>query len=269
MASDFKLRLTDFRYTQSLEFPIVFRTSKGLPMAGHAVIENLTRTRARAIQDRDESSAQKKTIRRHWRIPELAIGLVLMCGGAVGAILLSRSGDSLVVVVGSSHNLERGTQITAQDLIALEVPSSIASSFVSAENAKSLIGQTMLIDLNASAPFTSAMFSPTVELGVDEALASSAIDIGKFPVDLTVGDSVRVVTVPDLAISESHEPAMFADVVTIYSITKVTDNNEVALITFRSSLDLSVAIARAGEIYLVRVASTGSQITTTTVAGGP
>ena len=232
-------------------------------------VKKVRRTRARSIQDRDESSAQKKTIRRHWRIPELAIGLVLMCGGAVGAILLSRSGDSLVVVVGSSHNLERGTQITAQDLIALEVPSSIASSFVSAENAKSLIGQTMLIDLNASAPFTSAMFSPTVELGVDEALASSAIDIGKFPVDLAVGDSVRVVTVPDLATSESHEPAMFADVVTIYSITKVTDNNEVALITFRSSLDLSMAIARAGEIYLVRVASTGSQITTTTVAGGP
>ena len=62
---------------------------------------------------------------------------------------------------------------------------------------------------------------------------------------------------------------MFADVVTIYSITKVTDNNEVALITFRSSLDLSMAIARAGEIYLVRVANTGSQIITTTVVGGP
>ena len=183
-----------------------------------------------------------------------------MCGGALGAILLSRSGDSMVVVVGSARNLERGSLITAQDLIALEVPSSFAASFVSGENAKSLIGQTMLINLNASSPITTAMLSPTVGLLPGEALTSSAVDVGNFPVDLAVGDIVRVVTVPDLAISESTEPSMFADEVTIYSITQVSDNNDVALLTFRSSLDLSMAIARAGEIYLVRIAGAANQL---------
>ncbi len=229
-------------------------------MAESAIVENLTRTRARAIQDRAETVDQKISTRRRWRIPELAIGVVLMCGGALGAILLSRSGDSMVVVVGSAHNLERGVKITAQDLVALEVPSSFATSFVMGENAKSLIGQTMLINLNASSPITTAMLSPTVGLLSGEALTSSAIDIGKFPVDLAVGDSVRVVTVPDLAISESTEPSMFADEVIIYSITQTSDNNDVALVTFRSSLDLSMAIARAGEIYLVRVAGVATQL---------
>ncbi len=229
-------------------------------MAESAIVENLTRTRARAIQDRAETVDQKISTRRRWRIPELAIGVVLMCGGALGAILLSRSGDSMVVVVGSAHNLERGVQITAQDLVALEVPSSFATSFVMGENAKSLIGQTMLINLNASSPITTAMLSPTVGLFPGEALTSSAIDIGKFPVDLAVGDSVRVVTVPDLAISESTEPSMFADEVIIYSITQTSDNNDVALVTFRSSLELSMAIARAGEIYLVRVAGVATQL---------
>lgn len=229
-------------------------------MAESAVVENLTRTRARAIRDRVDSSEQKVATRRRWRIPELAIGVVLMCGGALGAILLSRSGDSMVVVVGSARNLERGSQITAQDLIALEVPSSFAASFVSGENAKSLIGQTMLINLNASSPITTAMLSPTIGLLPGEALTSSAVDVGNFPVDLAVGDIVRVVTVPDLAISESTEPSMFADEVTIYSITQVSDNNDVALLTFRSSLDLSMAIARAGEIYLVRIAGAANQL---------
>lgn len=104
------------------------------------------------------------------------------------------------------------------------------------------------------------MLSPIVGLLPGEALSSAAIDIGNFPVDLAVGDSVRVVTVPDLAISETTEPSMFADVVTIYSITQASDNSDVALLTFRSSLDLSMAIARAGEIYLVRVAGTTSQL---------
>jgi hypothetical protein len=53
---------------------------------------------------------------------------------------------------------------------------------------------------------------------------------------------------------------MFADEVTIYSITQVSDNNDVALLTFRSSLDLSMAIARAGEIYLVRIAGAANQL---------
>ena len=222
-------------------------------MAESAVVENLTKTRARAIQDRAETADQKVSTRRRWRIPELAIGVVLMCGGALGAILLSRSGDSMVVVVGSAHNLERGLQITAQDLVALEVPSSFATSFVMGEDAQSLIGQTMLINLNASSPITTAMLSPTVGLLPGEALTSSAIDIGKFPVDLAVGDSVRVVT-------ESTEPSMFASEVIIFSITQLSDNDDVALVTFRSSLDLSMAIARAGEIYLVRVAGVATQL---------
>jgi hypothetical protein len=229
-------------------------------MTESAVVENFTRTRSRAIQDRADLADQKVSTRRRWRIPELAIGVVLMCGGALGAILLSRSGDSMVVVVGSAHNLERGVQITSQDLIALEVPSSFATSFVMGANAKSLIGQTMLINLNASSPITTAMLSPTVGLLPGEALTSSAIDIGKFPVDLAVGDSVRVVTVPDMAISESTEPSMFANEVIIYSITQTSDNNDVALVTFRSSLDLSMAIARAGEIYLVRVAGVDTRL---------
>lgn len=229
-------------------------------MVARAVVEDLTRTRARAMQDRADASEKKVSSRHRWRVPELAIGLLLTFGGALGAILLSRSGDSMVVVVGSSHNLERGTQISAQDLIALEVPSSFATSFVAGADAKSLIGQTMLINLNASSPITSAMLSPIVGLLPGEALSSAAINIGNFPVDLAVGDSVRVVTVPDLAISETTEPSMFADVVTIYSITQASDNSDVALLTFRSSLDLSMAIARAGEIYLVRVAGTTSQL---------
>lgn len=77
-----------------------------------------------------------------------------------------------------------------------------------------------------------------------------------------MGDSVRVVTVPDLVISESHEPLMFSEVVIIYSIIQTTDNNDVALVTFRSSLDLSMTIARAGEIFISRVTGSSLQVST-------
>ena len=228
-------------------------------MAERAVIENLTRTRARAIQERVDSSDQNIASRRRWRIPELAIGVVLMCGGALGAILLSRSGDSVVVVVGSAHNLDRGNQIRAQDLIALEVPLSFAASFVSGDEAAALIGQTMLINVKALAPLTTAMMSQTAELKPSEALVSAAVNVGNFPSDLAIGDSVRVVTVPDIALSESYEPTMFDEVVIVWSLVQPAANSDFALITFRSSLDLSLALAGAGEVHLARVAGVASK----------
>ena len=74
-------------------------------MANQAVVENLSRTRARAMQDRVETTQNVRSEKRHWRIPELAVGLVLMLSGALGAILLSQSGDS------------NSTRISAQSLL--------------------------------------------------------------------------------------------------------------------------------------------------------
>lgn len=222
-------------------------------MANQAVVENLTRTRARAMQDRVETTQSEHTAKRRWRIPELAVGLVLMLGGALGAILLSRSGDSIVIVVGAAHDLQRGDKITPQDLVAVETSQSLSGSFITEAQASALIGQTALVDLQASTPLTVSMFSDQQQLLPNEALTSAAIQQGNYPIDLAVGDQVRIVTVPDIALSQNALPELFDQVVTIWSLNK-SENNDNALVTFRSSLDLSMAIAKAGEVHIVRVA---------------
>lgn len=222
-------------------------------MANQAVVENLTRTRARAMQDRVETTQSEHTAKRRWRIPELAVGLVLMLGGALGAILLSRSGDSIVIVVGAAHDLQRGDKITPQDLVVVETSQSLSGSFITEAQASALIGQTALVDLQASTPLTVSMFSDQQQLLPNEALTSAAIQQGNYPIDLAVGDQVRIVTVPDIALSQNALPELFDQVVTIWSLNK-GENNDSALVTFRSSLDLSMAIAKAGEVHIVRVA---------------
>ena len=222
-------------------------------MANQTVVENLTRTRARAMQDRVETTQSEHTAKRRWRIPELAVGLVLMLGGALGAILLSRSGDSIVIVVGAAHDLQRGDKITPKDLVAVETSQSLAGSFITEAQASALIGQTALVDLRASTPLTVSMFSDQQQLLPNEALTSAAIQQGNYPIDLAVGDQVRIVTVPDIALSQNALPELFDQVVTIWSLNK-SENNDSALVTFRSSLDLSMAIAKAGEVHIVRVA---------------
>ena len=222
-------------------------------MANQTVVENLTRTRARAMQDRVETTQSEHTAKRRWRIPELAVGLVLMLGGALGAILLSRSGDSIVIVVGAAHDLQRGDKITPKDLVAVETSQSLAGSFITEAQASALISQTALVDLRALTPLTVSMFSDQQQLLPNEALTSAAIQQGNYPIDLAVGDQVRIVTVPDIALNQNALPELFDQVVTIWSLNK-SENNDSALVTFRSLLDLSMAIAKAGEVHIVRVA---------------
>ena len=222
-------------------------------MANQTVVENLTRTRARAMQDRVETTQSEHTAKRRWRIPELAVGLVLMLGGALGAILLSRSGDSIVIVVGAAHDLQRGDKITPKDLVAVETSQSLAGSFITEAQASALISQTALVDLRALTPLTVSMFSDQQQLLPNEALTSAAIQQGNYPIDLAVGDQVRIVTVPDIALSQNALPELFDQVVTIWSLNK-SENNDSALVTFRSLLDLSMAIDKAGEVHIVRVA---------------
>ena len=222
-------------------------------MANQTFVENLTRTRARAMQDRVQTTQSEHTAKRRWRIPELAVGLVLMLGGALGAILLSRSGDSIVIVVGAAHDLQRGDKITPKDLVAVETSQSLAGSFITEAQASALIGQTALVDLRASTPLTVSMFSDQQQLLPNEALTSAAIQQGNYPIDLAVGDQVRIVTVPDIALNQNALPELFDQVVTIWSLNK-SENNDSALVTFRSLLDLSMAIAKAGEVHIVRVA---------------
>ena len=222
-------------------------------MANQTVVENLTRTRARAMQDRVETTQSEHSAKRRWRIPELAVGLVLMLGGALGAILLSRSGDSIVIVVGAAHDLQRGDKITPKDLVAVETSQSLSGSFITEAQASALIGQTALVDLRASTPLTVSMFSDQQQLLPNEALTSAAIQQGNYPIDLAVGDQVRIVTVSDIALSQNALPELFDQVVTIWSLNK-SENNDSALVTFRSLLDLSMAIAKAGEVHIVRVA---------------
>ena len=222
-------------------------------MANQTVVENLTRTRARAMQDRVETTQSEHSAKRRWRIPELAVGLVLMLGGALGAILLSRSGDSIVIVVGAAHDLQRGDKITPKDLVAVETSQSLAGLFITEAQASALIGQTALVDLRASTPLTVSMFSDQQQLLPNEALTSAAIQQGNYPIDLAVGDQVRIVTVSDIALNQNALPELFDQVVTIWSLNK-SENNDSALVTFRSLLDLSMAIAKAGEVHIVRVA---------------
>ena len=187
------------------------------------------------------------------RIPEMALGLVLVIGGALGAMLMYRNGTESQTVVASSHSLQRGHVIMASDLVAAEVPGDAAKFFVAGVDAQSLVGQTLAIDVGSRVPLASAMLSANTPLLASEALVSSAVAVGDFPIEIAPGDRVRVVLAPEMTMSAATAPRMFESVVTVWSVRLPENFSDHAVITLRGSLDLATAVAGAGRVHIVLV----------------
>lgn len=202
----------------------------------------------RALPDDLDQVSEKKR-----RVPEMALGLVLVIGGAFGALMMYRSGTESVTVVASAHKLQRGQLILPSDLVATEMPGSAAQFFVRGQEAQSLVGKTIAVDINAHVPLSMLMVTVNRPLEASEALISAPVDVGNYPSETAPGDRVRVVLAPEITMSATTPPRMFEDVVTVWSIQLPENFSDQAVITLRGPLDLAMAIASAGRIHIVLV----------------
>ena len=187
------------------------------------------------------------------RIPEMALGLVLVVGGALGALMMYRSGTDSVTVVSSAHKLHRGQVISTSDLVATEMPGGAAHFFVRGVEAKSLVGKTVVVDVGGHVPLSALMVTSNSPLATSEALTSAPVDVGNYPSEIAPGDRVRVVLAPEITMSAATPPRMFEEVVTVWSIQFPEDFSDQAVVTLRGPLELAMAVASAGRVHIVLV----------------
>lgn len=197
--------------------------------------------------DLDQVGGKKK------RVPEMALGLVLIIGGAFGALMMYRSGTESVTVVASANKLQRGQLISPSDLMATEIPGSAAHFFVGGLEAQSLVGKTIAVDVDAHVPLSMMMVTVNRPLGVSEALTSVPVEVGNYPSEIAPGDRVRVVLAPEMTMNAATSPRMFEDVVTVWSIQLPENFSDQTVITLRGPLDLAMAVAGAGRVHIVLV----------------
>ena len=190
---------------------------------------------------------------RRRRVPEMALGLVLVVGGALGALMMYRSGTESVTVVSSAHRLNRGQVIAPSDLVATEMPGSAAQFFVRGSEAQSLVGKTVAVDVDGHVPMSTLMVTTNSPLASTEALTSAPVDVGNYPSEISPGDLVRVVLAPEITMSASTPPRMFEGVVTVWSIQFPEDFSDQAVVTLRGPLELAIAVAGAGRIHIALV----------------
>ena len=152
------------------------------------------------------------------RVPELALGLVLVIGGALGASLLASKQNEKVEVVAAASDLRRGQIIAPKDLVAVELESQFAHSMTRATEARDLLGKYPIIDIPAGSPIIFGSIEARPKLIQGEEIVALQLGAGDVPASIAIGDSVRVVLVSDPtlagdpAVSELEQPAMVWDV---------------------------------------------------------
>ena len=204
----------------------------------------------------------KKSARspRRQRVPEMAIGIALVIGGALGSLLLFQSATNTITVVSASHFLPRGHVIAPSDLLAMELSEQSGRAFVKAADAQSLVGKSMAIDVDPSTPIHRSMLQIRDPLTVGEALTSAAVDVGDFPPALADGDRVQVVFAPDITSGGALPPGLYGQIVTVWSIVQPDNSLSAAVITMRGPVDLALAIAGAGKVHVALLGDVAADV---------
>ena len=198
--------------------------------------------------DLDEDRRQRR------RVPEMAIGLVLVLVGALSSLWLYSSLSKTEAVVQTSRSIRRGEVITESHLQVMMINERDAAKFVRPEAAADLIGKVAAVNLESATPLTEAMVERRPMLLAGEALTSVAMEPGTFPPDLEVGDVVAVALVPDIVVAEARPPRLFEGPVVVWSIEQPEGLFGTAIVTLRSTSELAVEVAGSGEVQIAVVA---------------
>jgi hypothetical protein len=216
------------------------------------------RTPRSILRRKPASSAQQRTrnpqaVHKKQRLPELAIGVALVVGGALGAAWLHGNGNQLVTVVASVQALEVGHVIAVPDLVAKNISADVAQYFITAAEAKNLIGRTLSASVDASEPLSEKFLLPQRLLLADEILIPLKLNSGDFPPDLYPGNIVRIALTPDPGISTKVETEAYKNTVEVWSLHPPTDLETNYVVTLRAKQDLLIPAAEAGKVKLVVV----------------
>lgn len=187
------------------------------------------------------------------RVPELMVGLLLVAGGALTAVVWHTRSTATRDVVVAARPIARGAVVAAADLRTVGVAGD-SLPLLDGEQASALVGRVAVVDLAVGVPLTEAMVVEARPLADGEALTAVAIEPGWAPSDLAAGDAVRVVTVVPDADALGDIAALFPGEISVWDVAP-TDGTSQTVITLRGPLDLATELAQASSVRIARVAS--------------
>ncbi len=185
---------------------------------------------------------------RNRSLPWLALGIVLVLGGALAAGLLVQSAGERVPVVATARPITQGQVITAQDLRVVEVAVDGEAATVPGSARAGLVGQRATTRIPEGALLAPGQIGPTGGLEPGMVIVGAPLAPGQVPIpNLQPGHRVRMVSAGTDGLElEVLGPA------TVYSVSPISSGSTfVALVVPDEVADGVTEVVAAGRLRLV------------------
>lgn len=181
------------------------------------------------------------------RVPELVLGIFLVAGCALGAVLIAAAGRERTPVLTLSGDIERGHVLTDDDLEVVYLGSDSPVAYVRDGDEEELVGKAALSDLGAGTILTARQFAePQTLSGEDEGVVGFELEIGQLPSrNLTTGDLVNVIAGEGLTGESSQVVADAAVVVEVEKIEESAGQSERWWVAVKASSSDADALGQA------------------------
>ena len=137
--------------------------------------------------------APGRAVRR--RVPELAVGVVLIGLGAIGALMLAGRQPPRAAVLVWANDMSRGEVVAPEDLAVASIESDTPVDVVDVAAAADVVGRTVAFGTNAGGFVSGSLLEVGSTIPPDYAVVGLRLGAGRYPVStLAIGDVVDLLT---------------------------------------------------------------------------
>jgi hypothetical protein len=180
------------------------------------------------------------------RLPELVLGIFLVAGCALGAVLLAASGRERTPVLALSSDVSRGEVLTPDDLETVYVGSDSPITYLRSSEEDQVLGRAALTDMRSGTIVTAEAFAPQTEvLASGDGAVGLALEASEMPsVGLVPGDLVTIISQEPTS-GVGSVAAEAAQVVAVDDLSASAGEAERWWVTVRSTENDAVGLATA------------------------
>lgn len=197
-------------------------------------------------------------VTRRVRIPQLAIGLLLTAGTALGFVLWNAASIQRTPVLALADDVTRGHVLELEDLRVVHVGTDDLVALTPADQSSTLIGRAAITDLPAGALVTADQFAVASTLTPGAGVVGLALGPGQYPTpQLRIGDLVNVVVTS----ADEVDGRLLVEAAEVVWIEPVGTQGQrfISLLTGEALAGEVASTAARGEVRLVLVARDGDR----------
>ena len=190
--------------------------------------------------------------RKGVRIPEFAIGLLIVCVCIMGAFMWQNSDATGTKVLVTSRALKRGHEIQASDLSTITLTSSDDIALLQSSAAADVVGMRVVTDVVAGSPLTSSQIISVDPLSSTEGLAGITVTKSQAPANLAAGDNVQVIAV-DSQSDGTNLTTVIDSKIQVWEMSEPDELSGDRSVTLRVAITSVNEIVGHDELHLVKV----------------